>query len=320
MRPVTAVVQLLVGFSLVLSVAAQEAAPAQLEVVRQQCGAELVTCQDFDAVVFVHGIYGGTDTFKNPDTGFDWPKEFPNVVKDRRIDVFRLTYRTALLSWASGSNPDFEAVAQAVFKAMTPLRKRQYRSIGFVAHSLGGNVVSTYIHMVKTQLGDPQRSQHAFVITLATPVLGAQIADLAGELKTLLNMKDPLLNSLQQGNLYLTMLNEFRLLEVQRELRYVCRPVHLHAAYEEKYLGGLLIVTPQSAAASIANLANSPIVGFARNHSTIAKPANSQDVVYQWVQARVEDEYMRIATWDYDHRMLPPSLRLCEKVGFIPEN
>jgi hypothetical protein len=114
----------------------------------------------------VHGIYGSTETFVNQKTGFNWPREFPQYVNGRAVDVFRLNYQTALLSWAHAKNPSFEEVAKAIKEAMKPLRTRQYRTIGFIAHSLGGNVVSTYIHMVKTSIGHPQRSQNAFVLTM----------------------------------------------------------------------------------------------------------------------------------------------------------
>ncbi|MGA7638008.1 MAG: hypothetical protein WA657_12355 [Candidatus Acidiferrales bacterium] len=297
----------------------QASAPAQLDTVHQSCRPELPTCADFDAIVFVHGIYGGADTFKNSSTGFDWPIEFPPIIQGRQVDVFRLTYTTALLSWAKGSNPDFQEVVNAAFAAMTPLRKRQYRSIGFIAHSLGGNIVSTYIVMVTERLSHPQRSQNAFIITLATPVLGAQIADLAGEFKSLLGMNDALLASLKNENLYLRMLNEFREYENEKSARYGCRPVHLHAAYEEKYLGPLLVVSPDSAVKSIGDLTNSPIVGFNLNHVQIAKPAGTDDPVYQWVMGRVDNEYTRLAVWDVSRGSAPANRKLCAGMDFIPE-
>lgn len=147
---------------------------------------------------------------------------------------------------------------------MAPLRKREYRSIGFIAHSLGGNFVSTYLHMVKTRFGHPQRSQHAYVITLATPVLGAQIADLALPLKQLIFMSDPLLESLKKGNLYLEMLNHFTTLAAPKGEAYGCRPVGLHAAYEEQQLGPLLVVRRDSAAAAISQMVTSPVIASAR--------------------------------------------------------
>jgi triacylglycerol esterase/lipase EstA (alpha/beta hydrolase family) len=128
-------------------------------------------------VVFVHGIYGSTDTFVNATTGYNWPKQFPHFVRGRSVDVYLLKYDTEMFAWARGSNPDFLSLARAVDRELKPLRMKQYRSIGFIAHSLGGNVISTYVHKVTSSLGHPQRAQHAYVITLGTPVLGAQIAD-----------------------------------------------------------------------------------------------------------------------------------------------
>jgi hypothetical protein len=289
----------------------------------QQCAETLANCQNFDAIVFVHGIYGSDDTFKNTSTGFDWPAKLPNCIElgpyCRHIDVFRLSYRTALFSWAKGNNPSFEEVAKGILDAMKPLRQRQYRSIGFIAHSLGGNVVSTYIHMLKTKLGHPQRSENAFVITLATPVLGAQIADLGTVLKHELGINDPLLRSLEQNNLYLTMLNEFREEEVVKEGRYSCRPVHLHAAYEKKYIGPLLVVSPNSAATSISKIVNSPVIGFQLNHIEIVKPPDESSPVYQWALNLIKTEYVRLETWDVAHKNAPAANRLCELQSFIPE-
>ena len=284
-----------------------------------QCPQRAADCQDLDAIVFVHGIYGGNETFKNTATNFDWPAKFPRMVGGRSVDIYRLMYESSLLSWAKEKNPRFEAVAKAVFEAMAPLRKRKYRSIGFIAHSLGGNIVSTYIHMAKTSKGHPQRSQHGFIITLASPVLGSQVADLATVLKSVLGMDDDLLTSLKEENLYLRMLQEFRQEEEEKENRYLCRPVHLHAAYEQKYLGPLLIVTPESAAVSISQMAKSPVVGFLLDHSQIAKPAGLNDEVHLWVIARVKDEFRRIGMWETAHRMLPSERQLCERMEFIQE-
>jgi hypothetical protein len=36
---------------------------------------------------------------------------------------------------------------------------RGYRSVGFIAHSLGGNVITAYIHSVKSELGHSARAQ-----------------------------------------------------------------------------------------------------------------------------------------------------------------
>lgn len=275
-------------------------------------------CSNVDAVVFVHGIYGDDETFVNGQ--FDWPREFAKGFPGRSIDVFRLNYRTALLSWSSAKNPKFEEVAEAVMDALQPLRKREYRSIGFIAHSLGGNVVSTYLHMVKSEFGHPQRSQHAFVITLATPVLGSQIADLADVLKDTIGINDDLLTSLKHGNLYLRMLKDFREREFTKENRYRCRAVNLHAAFETRYVGPILVVPEDSSVRSIRSLADSPVKGFPLNHIEMAKPRGPQgDPVYDWVMDRVRGEYNRLASWESAHARAPLERRLCEAMDFVPE-
>jgi hypothetical protein len=161
-----------------------------------------IDCSHRDALVFVHGIYGSRETFRNPVTNFDWPAGFPRIVAGRTVDTYILDYETRLVSWAKGTQPDFSEIDDAVFNALKQLRKSNYRSIGFVAHSLGGNIATSYIHGVKSRFGHAERSQHAFVITLGTPVLGADVANLASTLKAKLGMSDPLLESLKKDSLF----------------------------------------------------------------------------------------------------------------------
>jgi pimeloyl-ACP methyl ester carboxylesterase len=297
--------------------------PARLEAGRPlQC--QKVPCNNFDALVFVHGIYGGHETFYNSRTGFDWPRMWPQAMPTdavgglTHVDVYVIEYRSAFASWARGDNPAFEDVAKTVFQVMAPLRKKQYRSIGFIAHSLGGNIVSTYIQMVNNRYGHAHRAENAFLITLATPVIGAQIADVFGFVKRRVFINDHLLKSLESGNLYLTMLNEFRS-EVEAKAEDAgCRAVHLHAAIEEKYLGPVLVVTPQSAGEAISKMVNSPVVGFRLNHLEMAKPTGPNDPLYTWVMDRVEDEYSRMSDWQDAHANVAPEFFLCQHAQLLP--
>jgi len=278
-----------------------------------QCSPGLPTCEGHDAVVFVHGIYGDDDTFVNGTTNFDWPVQFPREISGRPVDVFRLNHMNAMLAWSAGSNPSFLGVAKQIHAVMTPLRERRYRSIGFIAHSLGGNLVSTYIHYVKTAKGHPQRAQHAYAITLATPALGSQMADTGSLLKSMLGMSDPLLDSLKTQNLYLEMLLAFREAEGPKGEELGCRAVNLHAAYEKKHMGPFLIVAERSAADAVAASVASPVVGFDLDHSQMAKPAGRDDQVYQWVAKVIEREFARLASWDAAVASRDPSYRLCRK-------
>lgn len=311
-------VLLALGTVLAMSAYGQDA--ANLELGRPlACKPRAETCSGFDAIVFVHGIYGGEATFVNPETGFNWPRQLPMAIGGRTIDVYTLQYQSQMLSWARGSNPDFVAVANSMYEALAPVRKRQYRSIGFVAHSLGGNFVSTYLHQVKTKRGHPARSQHAYVITLATPILGAQIADQGSFLKSLLGMNDGLLQSLSKENLYLRMLTEFREGEGGKAAMYGCRPVHLHAAYEEKELGPVLVVPQDSAVEPISKVVASPVVGFKLDHTRIAKPSSASHEVFLWVNDRVTTELARLDQWEASRKSKPANHKLCDVVPFIQE-
>ncbi|HVT60824.1 MAG TPA: hypothetical protein VHR45_20805 [Thermoanaerobaculia bacterium] len=269
------------------------------------CTPDKPSCLAYDAIVFVHGIYGGAKTFTNSATGFDWPSNFPPRGQlypfSNTVDLFRLNYRTALLSWAKADNPDFAEVARHVFKALYPLRQRRYATIGFIAHSLGGNIVFTYLTMVVDRLGHSYLAQNAFVITLATPVVGAEIADIAHLLKGLLGINDKLLTSLENNNLYLRMLQIFVQEARGKGGAFGCRPLDLHAAIETKHIGPLLVVSPTSAALPIADAVNSPIIGFDRNHMEMATPSGTDDELYKWVLARVTSEYARLHDWGLAH-------------------
>jgi pimeloyl-ACP methyl ester carboxylesterase len=276
-------------------------------------------CSDREAIIFVHGIYGSRETFRNATTNFDWPSQFPTTVAGRRIDVFVLDYRTVLLGWTRESQADFRQIDEAVFAAMKPLRTRNYRSIGIIAHSLGGNVASSYVHAVKTALSHPARAQHAFVITLATPVLGSQVADLGSMLKSVLGMSDLFLNSLKEDNLFLSMLQSYRIREGPKGEAYRCRPVHLHGAFEQQRMGPFLIVSESSAVDEVRSIAVPPIRGFERDYSGIAKPSGPTDEVFQWVLTIVNAEYLRLAIWEQAHQDFPPERRLCELIPRFPE-
>lgn len=284
------------------------------------CPASASTCEQYDALVFVHGIYGDKSTFVNPSTNFNWPQQLPNRYRDRPVDVFVLSYQTELLAWLRQTNPKFDQVVLAAYEALKPLRMRQYRSIGFVAHSLGGNVVSAYISYVKSKRSHPGSSQHAYVITLATPVLGSQLADLGTVIKNALGFSaDPLLDSLRRDNQLLRMLLEFRKAEGDKRELYGCRPISLHAAYEEKQVGPFMVVTRDSAETSVSGLTSSAVVGFRLDHFSIVKPTDRQHEVYQWVNARIDEEFVKLSAWSKAVALHPPLRRMCTDIDYKPE-
>lgn len=272
-------------------------------------------CSGRDALFFVHGIYGGRDTFKNGT--FDWPAELAKELPD--VDVYVIEYRTKLLSWLKRDVASFDEVSDGIFAALQGkprpgwgdirdglLAYRQYRSIGFVAHSLGGNVAAAYIHTVKSELGHEERARNAFLITLGTPANGAQIANVGVVVKTLLHTPDPLLRSLERDNTFLRMLTSWRNAESRKATRFQCRPVSLYVGIEGTPTYGMTVVSRESAEEPYRDLAREVRVFEKYDHARIAKPADATDPVYIWVRDIVRKEQARMKNWGAQRLCLNP--------------
>src|SRR5262245_8770783 len=292
MRTVSLAIFLLCFFGLTCH--AEEHLPAaQISAVRQSCRAD---CRDFDAVIFVHGIYGDETTFKNG--AFDWPNEFAQELGGRKIDVFRINYKTAMFAWLRSNIATFDDVVQTLYDSMygsdergtgpSPLITNGYRSIGFIAHSLGGNLATAYLHTVKTWRGHNERPRYSFVITLGTPVNAAQIANLALVAKWILGMNDPLLSALTSDNTFLRMLTYWKRAETSKAESFGCRRVALYVGLEGAWMAGMSIVDSTSALAPLAGLQFHSRMFADYNHEQLAKPANRSDPIFQWVNDSVE--------------------------------
>jgi hypothetical protein len=299
MRKIMAAILLM--FPAHISCMAQEQLPAaRISAVRQSCQSD---CRDRDAIVFVHGIYGGDATFKNGS--FDWPSEFPQELGGRKIDVFRVEYTTAMFAWLRRNIATFDDVVQTLYDSMygddpggkSPLIRNKYRSIGYVAHSLGGNLVSAYIHSVKTWRGHVERARNSYVITLGTPINGAQIANLGLVAKWLLGMDDPLLSSLERDNTFVRMLQYWKRAEISKGETFGCRPIKLYVGLEGSWLAGLSVVDESSALEPMHGMAHEHKSFPDYNHEQLAKPAGPSDPVYQWVSESVTKEMQRLNQW-----------------------
>src|SRR5262249_33696821 len=161
--------------------------------------------------------------------------DFPDV------DVFVIKYNTQLLNWLNRDVATFDEIAEVLMSKMQGpvihdggtrvlpegfVTKRGYRSVGFIAHSLGGNVTAAYLHSVKSELGHSARAQNAYVIMLGTPAEGSYLANVGKIIKRYLNQRDPLLTSLERDNLFLRMLAMWRRAEDQKSQRFHCRAVN----------------------------------------------------------------------------------------------
>ena len=257
-------------------------------------------CATHDAIVFVHGIYGDDGTFKNGE--FDWPRMLPQSKADRSIDIFRINYKTSMIAWLKRDVASMDEVVYSIFRALYPegnavseLVPGRYRSVNFIAHSLGGNVVSAFLHTVKSELGHEERARYGFVITLGTPVNGSQIANFVVIAKNVLGIiHDPLLVSLKRDNTFLRMLNLWRRSENRKADRFKCRKVNLYSAIEGASKYGFTVVSKEEAEPFFRNYAK---VKYFKNldHFLISKPASRDDELYRWVDDIIGAELGRLA-------------------------
>lgn len=281
-----------------------KAAAATVIPVRQTCRES--ACPEHDAIVFVHGIYGDEETFRNGQ--FDWPKEVDAVIEGRKIDVYRIDYKTAFLRWLPRNIATMDEVVYSVFKALHPdpetvtpvLDPSRYRSVNFIAHSLGGNVVASFLHTVKSELGHFERARYGFVITLGTPVNGAQISTVAQIARIVLRMpKDRLLESLKSDNTFLRMLQHWRRSENIKAARFHCRKVNLYVGIEGATTFGIKVVSRGDAQHTVKDFVDEDNVMYfpTYNHSRMAKPIDRQDDLYKWVNKAIVQEMKTLGEW-----------------------
>jgi hypothetical protein len=277
-------------------------------------------CRSRDAVFFIHGIYGDADTFRNG--AFDWPAALPVSVEGRTIDVYRISFQTLLITWSMKDVTSLDELEEALNQALfgSPAGgldgpptdgvlmsangtvTRPYRSLNFIAHSLGGNVAAALIHEIKSRYGHDLRARFGFAVTFGTPANGAQIASLGGLLKHVLGMPDPLLQSLAHDNTFLRMLKRWRLAEDLKAQRFRCRPVHLYVGVEGRQLawGGIIrhtVVTRESAEEPVRRLAREIRFFEDEDHASIVKPDGPGHDVFRWVNEILAKEMRRLGEW-----------------------
>lgn len=315
---------------LMLSAVVSQAETPTVSPVGEVCSGE--ACKTRHAVFFIHGIYGDSETFKNG--AFDWPNEIARKITDgqqitaSQVDVYRIEYKTLLFAWAKKDVASFDEVEEKISDALfgrMPFNgsqgqdgilvsaggaiTRPYKSLNFIAHSLGGNIAASVIHSAKSRFGHERRARFGFVITLGTPANGAEIANVGSIIKDFVGASDPLLKSLQKDNTFLRMLLRWREAENAKATNFNCRPVHIYPAAEGRIYPALgVVIVPNNSAEAVKNIAFQGKIKLFENedHSSIAKPNSKEDPVYKWVEEIIDNEIKRLNQWS------PP---LCHQVN-----
>lgn len=128
---------------------------------------------DRHAVVFVHGLFGGADTWVNGAVSF------PELLRtDQRFcdecDVFVVTYPTKP---SQSHKIRLAEIGQGLAEQLDHLAN--YNSIHLIGHSMGGNAILVSLMFTKFLHEDAHQrfTKYKSVILLGTPIEGASIAN-----------------------------------------------------------------------------------------------------------------------------------------------
>lgn len=246
------------------------------------------------ALIFIHGIMGSKDTWKNQNSY--WPKLIAEDSTTNAFDIYRIDYETGILSGAR-----IYEIIRSLTEAMDHAEAmQQYKTIQFIAHSLGGIVVRNYLLGLKTYRGHWALDQFRQVILIGSPGEGSYLAKVASIVNH--NPQLRVLRPLHEND-YLELLNyNWDGIQDKRWMR--CPPIFVRVGYELLPVPGIgIVVTGQSAENSVHALRQSHLhdtdgslhevlwqsKGFERNHINIVKPLDSNDPVYKWVNEAIVD-------------------------------
>jgi pimeloyl-ACP methyl ester carboxylesterase len=117
------------------------------------------------AIIFVHGITGDRSTWLNGTTNSYWPLMLSrdNDLKSS-ADIYRIDYEGGMFD-----GPAVVPISNSVDGLLDSLiLLKQYSKIIFIAHSLGGNIVRSYLVHVTARYGHKALSRIRLVVTLGT--------------------------------------------------------------------------------------------------------------------------------------------------------
>lgn len=222
------------------------------------------------AIVFVHGLTGSADTWKNANGAY-WPALIGGDGDMSRFDVFRIDYDSFRLS----SSPDVDALDDGVYSRMAVLK--DYKSITIIAHSLGGLITQRYLQTVNLRETHLGLNRFRLAILFGTPSEGSNLANYAAWLSD--NPTLRVLGSFKTND-YAKLLTKQMWFTMQKHEGTGCRSLRIFAGVETKDISGLRIVTAESAERGAYACRNFPF-----DHIDLTKPTTVDDVRYMSVKA-----------------------------------
>lgn len=219
------------------------------------------------AIVFIHGLYGGTETWKNP-SGSSWPALMRTDADFRNYDIYVPTYTTGC-----GTQLSIHQTAMNLHKQLKTDDVLNHKKVAIVAHSMGGLVAKDLVLAMSAD----DRARVSTVFLLGTPSQGAPLAPIVnlfcpkGSAKDLTTIDD---------NGYLQRLED----DWQRAVRQARRGngefPDIYCAYETKRTLGFDIV-PLS---RFATICDDDLLPIDTNHVELVKPQSRDSLQYKWVK------------------------------------
>ena len=229
-------------------------------------------------VVFVHGLTGDAyKTWTSDDEDEFWPKWLQADLQ--HISVFTLGYPTSLFEkWAKKEMDMFERAANVL--ELFAGRNLGRRPIVFVAHSLGGILTKLILRKSLESEDEDWRQIYdstKLVIFLSTPHTGPALASVLD----VVPFTSRQIKLLSNDTGFLHDLNE------QYRTFANNRPDLSTAVYYEKYATKKIAVVVSREAAD-PGVSKTVPVALDKDHITICKPDNREDIVYLGIKRHVQ--------------------------------
>jgi pimeloyl-ACP methyl ester carboxylesterase len=228
------------------------------------------------AVVFVHGIFGGADTWVNGSVSFPELLRTDHSLCDQ-CDVFVITYPTKP---SELNKLRLTVIGKELAEQLDLLAN--YSSIHIIGHSMGGNAILISLMFTKFLHEDAHQrlTKYKNIILLGTPIEGASLANFRWLAERFVG-GDPQLIALKPiTDNELPVLTELALKTIdEKRAHLLLTDIPIATAWEEKRFGDALIIVPRESATALGTEHE----GFAKDHFQLAKPANRDDCVYKWV-------------------------------------
>ena len=219
-------------------------------------------------IVFVHGVFGNSDTTWSGQGSLPWPKAIAADEFFSQFDVYTYAYPSPFA--AKTYQPS--EIADILFAQLNSDGVLDHAQIVLVAHSMGGLIARKLLLRYRDRLADKVK----LLVFYATPTQGSPIAKIGALLSS-----NP-----QLGKMFpIDGKTDSQLFQEQVDWLAARISIPSYCAYELKDTYGVRIVPPESA----IQLCNSPVMPVDEDHIGIVKPGGINAVPYLVLKSALKD-------------------------------